>query len=258
MGIGKATALRCAELGMSVYLVDLDKSELDTATNAATQAAGEGTGAVIAFPADVSKFEEMQLLASHVTEKLGTPQFLMNNAVTRIGRGKPLDIEQWRRAMDVNFWGVVHGVEVFRQAMTNAEGSGCIVNVGSKQGITNPPGNTIYNTCKAAVKHYTEALEHDLRNEGGADVTAHLLIPGWTTTGKAVHKQGAGMPAQVVEFMINAVNERSFYILCPDDEVTPEMDRKRVEWAAGDITENRPPLSRWQPDFKDIAAKVCN
>ena len=258
MGIGKATALRCAELGMSVCLVDLDKSELDTATNAATQAAGEGTGAVIAFPADVSNFEEMQLLASHVTEKLGTPQFLMNNAVTRIGREKPLDIEQWRRAMDVNFWGVVHGVEAFRQAMTNAEGSGCIVNVGSKQGITNPPGNTIYNTCKAAVKHYTEALEHDLRNEGGADVTAHLLIPGWTTTGKAEHKQGAWMPAQVVEFMINAVNERSFYILCPDDEVTPEMDRKRVEWAAGDITENRPPLSRWHPDFKDIAAKVCN
>ena len=51
------------------------------------------------------------------------------------------------------------------------------------------------------------------------------------------------MPAQVDEFLINAVNEKWFYILCPDDEVTPEMYRKRVEWAAGDNTENRPPLS---------------
>ena len=108
------------------------------------------------------------------------------------------------------------------------------------------------------MKHYTEALEHELRNEGGARVTAHLLIPGWTTTGKAEHKQGAWLPTQVVQFMIDAVNERSFYVLCPDDEVTAEMDRKRVEWAACDITENRPPLSRWHPDFKDIAAKACN
>ena len=66
------------------------------------------------------------------------------------------------------------------------------------------------------------------------------------------------MPAQVVDFLINAVNEKCFYIPCPDDEVTPEMDRKRVERAACDITANRPPLSGWHPDFKDIAAKVCN
>ena len=258
MGIGRATAIRCAELGMPVCLVDLDGAELEAATDATTKAATQGGGAVLAYPADVSDFEQMQALASHVIKEFGAPQFLMNNAVTRIGREKPVELKQWRRAMDVNFWGVVNGVEVFRQAMTLTDKDGCIVNVGSKQGITNPPGNTIYNTCKAAVKHYTEALEHELRNEGGARVTAHLLIPGWTTTGKAEHKQGAWLPTQVVQFMIDAVNERSFYVLCPDDEVTAEMDRKRVEWAAGDITENRPPLSRWHPDFKDIAAKACN
>ena len=66
------------------------------------------------------------------------------------------------------------------------------------------------------------------------------------------------MPAQIDEFLINTVNEKWFYILCPDDDVTTEMYRKRVEWAASDITENRPPLSGWHPDFKDIAAKECN
>jgi hypothetical protein len=45
-----------------------------------------------------------------------------------------------------------------------------------------------------------------------------------------------------------------FYIVCPDNEVTSELDAKRIAWAAGDITENRPPLSRWHPDYKDAFA----
>ncbi|MEM6499191.1 MAG: SDR family NAD(P)-dependent oxidoreductase [Pseudomonadota bacterium] len=258
MGIGRAAAIRCAELGMSVCLADLGGEDLNEAQAATIAAAPTGSDAVLACATDVGEFEQLQALASQVGDRFGPPQFLMNNAVTRIGREKPVDLGKWRRAMDVNFWGVVQGVEAFRTSMVAANKPARIVNVGSKQGITNPPGNTIYNTCKAAVKHYTEALEHELRNENGGDISAHLLIPGWTTTGKSEHKQGAWLPRQVVDFMIEAVNAGSFYILCPDDEVSPDMDQRRVHWAAGDITENRPPLSRWHPDFKEIAAKACN
>jgi hypothetical protein len=49
--------------------------------------------------------------------------------------------------------------------------------------------------------------------------------------------------------LLAALDRGDFYIVCPDDEVTPAMDRKRILWAAGDITENRPPLSRWHPDY---------
>lgn len=262
MGIGRATAIRCAELGMSVCLADLAGPDLDAATAETIAAASRGSNAVFACATDVGDQEQVTSLAKQVTDRLGGPHFLMNNAVTRIGRDKPIDIAQWKRAMDVNFWGVVHGVEAFRPAMAQASSAsgttGCIVNVGSKQGITNPPGNTIYNTCKAAVKHYTEALEHELRNDDATELTAHLLIPGWTTTGKAEHKQGAWLPRQVVDFMIDAVNFGSFYILCPDDEVSTEMDHNRIRWAASDITENRPPLSRWHSDHKEAAAKACN
>jgi len=262
MGIGRAAAIRCAQLGMSVCLADLAGDDLDSATAQTIEAAARGSEAVLAYPADVGDFEQVQSLAARVTEKFGAPQFLMNNAVTRIGREKPVDVAQWRRAMDVNFWGVVHGVEAFRPGMAkasnNSDSVGCIVNVGSKQGITNPPGNTIYNVCKAAVKHYTESLEHELRNDEPSRLSAHLLIPGWTTTGKAEHKQGAWLPRQVVELMIDAVNSGSFYILCPDDEVSSDMDHRRIQWAAGDVTENRPPLSRWHPEYKEVAAKTCN
>ena len=125
-----------------------------------------------------------------------------------------------------------------------------IINVGSKQGITNPPGRPHYNVAKAAVKAYTELLQHELRNGENTAVSAHLLIPGMTTTGGRDHRPGAWWPDQVVDFMLAALERGDFYILCPDGEVTPEMDAKRILWAARDITENRPPLTRWHSDFK--------
>ena len=161
------------------------------------------------------------------------------------------------QAMDVNFWGPVAMVRAFLPTMQAKGEPGMIVNVGSKQGITNPPGHPIYNITKSALKTYTEALEHDLRSsEGDQRISAHLLVPGWTTTGKKAHQDGAWLPDQVVDFMLDALGKGTFYILCPDDEVTTEMDHKRILWAAGDIVEGRPPLSRWHPDFKAIASGV--
>jgi NAD(P)-dependent dehydrogenase (short-subunit alcohol dehydrogenase family) len=150
--------------------------------------------------------------------------------------------------------GVTHGVRAFVPAMIergrDGGAPGVVINVGSKQGITNPPGNAVYNLCKAAVKSYTETLRHALRSDGAA-VSAHLLIPGWTTTGKAEHKPGAWLPDRVVELMLSSIDRGDFYILCPDGEVTPEMDHKRVLWGARDIVDNRPPLSRWHGGFGD-------
>lgn len=55
--------------------------------------------------------------------------------------------------------------------------------------------------------------------------------------------------------MLAALGRGDFYIFCPDDEVTVEMDQKRILWAAADITENRPPLSRWHPDYAKAFAE---
>jgi hypothetical protein len=45
-----------------------------------------------------------------------------------------------------------------------------------------------------------------------------------------------------------------FYILCPDNDVSRELDEKRIRWAIGDIVENRPALSRWHPEYADAFA----
>ena len=82
-------------------------------------------------------------------------------------------------------------------------------------------------------------------------MNAHLLVPGWTTTGKNEHKQGAWLPEQVVEYMMKAVAKNSFYIICPDDETTEEMDKQRILHATNDIIEDRVPLSRWHPSTEN-------
>lgn len=261
-GIGKAACASLAERGMSVCLVDLPGPHLDDAVAKTASLAPGGASAVVKMPADVSVPEQIDHIHREAISRFGMVHFLMNNAVTRAGRGHSAGIVDWRHAMDVNFWGVVNAVRTFLPGILAMGKPGTIVNVGSKQGITNPPGHPIYNITKSALKTYTEALEHELRsnpdNLDSQRVSAHLLIPGWTTTGDAVHRQGAWLPGQVIDFMIAGLAKGEFYILCPDDETTTEMDHKRILWAAQDIIQNRPPLSRWHPDFEVIAKKECS
>lgn len=245
-GIGLAAVKRFASLGMKVCLVDIDEEALEAAHREVAAEDAE----VIAVRTDVSDRESIARLRDTVIAAFGEVALLMNNAVTRIGGGVWSDEEEWRKAMDVNFWGVEYACRAFVPDMIASGAPGMIVHSGSKQGITNPPGNTIYNVTKSALKTYTEALEHELRNTERCQVTAHLLVPGMTTTGNREHRQGAWWPDQVIDYMMPRLERGDFYILCPDSEVTAEMDAKRMAWATGDIVSNRPPLSRWHPDYK--------
>jgi hypothetical protein len=65
------------------------------------------------------------------------------------------------------------------------------------------------------------------------------------------------MPDQVIDVLLAALDRGDFYIICPDDETTLAMDRKRILWSAGDLVENRPALSRWHPDYAPEFAQSC-
>ena len=106
------------------------------------------------------------------------------------------------------------------------------------------------------MKAFTEALQHELRNTEGCGISAHLLVPGYVFTGLTSHGQsekppGAWTPEQTVDFMIESLERGDFYILCPDNDVPRALDERRIAWAASDLIENRPPLSRWHPDYAD-------
>lgn len=250
LGIGRAASLRFAGLGMRVCMVDLESVDFDTAVADVRAAAGNADD-VMAFPADVAAMDDLENLREAVYQKCGRVDVLMNNAVTRVGAGFWDDLADWRRAVDVNLWGVINGVRTFVPDMIASGKPGTIINMGSKQGITNPPGNSVYNMTKAALKSFTESLQHELRTGTNPNVTAHLVIPGWTTTGKREHKPGAWLPEQVVDEMLPRIAKGDFYIVCPDGEVSRDMDRARILWSAGDISENRPPLSRWHGGYND-------
>lgn len=256
-GIGLAAATRLAALGMNVCLADLPGEALDRAAAEVARDAGSGDASVRAVPTDVSRLEEVRRLKDTAYRAFGEVALLMNNAGIGNGGGPWENYERWRRLLEVNLWGVINGVQSFAPAMIAQGTDAAIVNTGSKQGITTPPGDTAYNVSKAGVKVLTEAVAHELRNVEGCRVTAHLLVPGFTFTGmsgRAERPPEAWTADQVVDFLLARMAEGDFYILCPDNAVTREMDNRRMRWAMDDIVKNRPALSRWHPDYKDAFA----
>lgn len=254
-GIGRAAAMHCARAGMRIVLVDVEDAKLVATRDALGDIVG--LSQLYCARADVADFAAMQALAGKVESEWGAPTLLMNNAAGFVagGPGGILDpLENWQRLFAINLFGVIHGVQAFLPGMLTSGSRARIVNTGSKQGLTNPPGNPAYNTTKAALNAYTQNLARDLREREGSKVSAHLLVPGWTTTGEREHKQGAWLPEQVVDMLAKGLEQDAFWIICPDDETTAEMDRKRVLWNALDIITGRPALSRWHPDYKDAFA----
>lgn len=191
-----------------------------------------------------------------VRGRFGGTDVLMNNAGIQPGSTLFGDPDNWQRIIGVNMWGIINGSRIFAPNMIARGRCGLIINTGSKQGITTPPGDPAYNVSKAGVKAFTEALQHELRNTKDCQVSAHLLIPGFvftglTAKGRSEKPAGAWTPEQTVDFMLMRLEAGDFYILCPDNDVPRALDEKRMLWAAGDIVENRPPLSRWHPDYAD-------
>src|SRR5271165_6033969 len=253
-GIGLAAASRFAGFGMKLMLADANAEALEAAHDRVSKLTRRSDD-VRSFVVDVSRAPDLERLRDEAYEAFGVVAVLMNNAAVGGGGGVLGDEEKWRRILDVNLWGVINGVQEFAPAMIRQAEPSAIVNTGSKQGITTPPGDAAYNVSKAGVKVVTEALAHELRNVGGARVSAHLLIPGFTFTGLTAaaggEKPAAAWTAdQVIDFMLDSMGRGDFYILCPDNDVTRDADERRIFWAAHDIIENRPALSRWHPDYR--------
>ena len=251
-GIGLESAKRFADAGMNVVLVDRKEDALKEAEAALSG----GAGTIISQHCDVSDFEAMQALAAEVEAQFGKVHLLMNNAgVGRMGTKPWEDLDAFHALVSINLMGVIHGCHAFMPGMLAHGEAGAVINTGSKQGITRPPGNYAYNLSKSGVLAYTESVAHALRQEEDCQISAQLLVPAFVYTPMVAafipqKPPFAATAEETVDFMMASLQTGDFYIICPDNETPRPLDEKRIQWTADDIIKNRPALSRWHPDYE--------
>lgn len=253
-GIGLCAARMYLEADMTVLIADIDEAALEEALR---ELGGVSEGRLYAQQCDVSDLVSVKQLRDAAMSKLGKVNCLMNNAGVIRRAGQPWDdLSTLHETLGINFMGVVHGCHAFIPAMLEEGSTGVIINTGSKQGITRPPGSYVYNLSKTCVLAYTESVAHALRQLDDCKLTAHLLVPGSVYTPMVQQfipekPDFAWTAEETLEFALPRIESGDFYVICPDNESPRELDEKRMQWSADDLIKNRPALSRWHPDFKD-------
>lgn len=160
-GIGRGIAERCVSEGMKVVLADIDEANLNQAE---TELKAQG-GIVRGIKTDVSKRSDVELLARHVLDAFSQVHLLFNNAGVAAG-GAPWEAtwNDWKWVIDVNLWGVIHGVKVFTPLML-AQNTEChIINTSSMAGLIAGGGSAPYAVTKHAVIALSESCTHRFNN----------------------------------------------------------------------------------------------
>ncbi|MGX1563032.1 SDR family oxidoreductase [Streptomyces sp. NPDC055506] len=190
-GIGRATALAFAEAGARVVAVDRDA---EAAVRTAESSRLMGASAAWAETADVSDEQAMEKLAEKVTLEYGVVDVLVNNAGIGLS-GSFFDTtpEDWKKVLDVNLWGVIHGCRLFGRRMAGRGQGGHIVNVASAAAYLPSQALPAYSTSKAAVLMLSECLRAELSGQG-IGVTA--VCPGIVNTAITSTAHFAGVDAQ--------------------------------------------------------------
>ncbi len=163
-GFGLEFARRGASLGMNLVLADI---QADALAAAVTEMQGQGAQ-VLGMKVDVSSSNQQQALLDATLQRFGVPHLLFNNA--GVGAGGLIwehSLKDWEWVINVNLWGVAHGVRLFTPVMLQAAASdpsyeGHIVNTASMAGLLNAPNMGVYNVTKHAVVSLSETLYQDL------------------------------------------------------------------------------------------------
>ena len=190
-GLGLAMAPAFAARGASLVLADIDAAALAQAERELAAAGAE----VLGVPADVTRRESVVALADAAFARFGAVHLLCNNAgIALLGPLVGADTGDWRKAMDVNFWGVVHGIDAFLPRMIEQRQGGHVVNTASIGGLQMRPGwNTgAYSMTKYAVVALSEALEQEL---AGSGIGVSVLCPASVRT--AIYDSAKNRPARL-------------------------------------------------------------
>jgi len=265
-GLGRALADRFAREGVKLVLADIDERAL-----AATVEELKSRGiAVVGQRTDVSKGDEVEQLAKRALDAFGAVHIVCNNAgIALMGLAWENPEADWRWALGVNVWGVIHGVRVFAPILLDQGDEGHIVNTASVAGLISPPGMALYSATKHAVVALTEVLHHDLATKSDK-VKCSVVCPAYFPSGiadsersrpaelaaartksedqlgleanlrKAVQSGKLG-PADIAEAVFAAVRDERFYVL------THPKIKPAIELRMRDVLDERNPTNPLRP-----------
>jgi len=261
-GIGRAIVERLARERMKIVVADVEASALDEAIASLRERGVEAIGVVT----DVSSYDSVEQLAARATREFGKVHVLCNNAGVGAHEDVPiweLPLNDWRWTIEVNLWGVIHGIKAFVPAMLAHGEEGHVVNTSSGNGgLIVLPSTPIYATSKSAVSAVTEALHYQLTGFA-AKIKASVLYPGPNIVASNIFTaarnrpkrlerekpqvappmtleailqmaEGAGLklattePAEVAEHLIEGLREDRYFIL-PASESGDQRLRERME-----------------------------
>ncbi|MFD7313866.1 SDR family oxidoreductase [Streptomyces sp. NPDC059883] len=193
-GIGRATAFAFAEAGARVVVVDRDA---EGAARTAELAQLIGAPEAWAEPADVGDGQAMEELAEKVAAEYGIVDVLVNNAGIGLS-GAFLDTtaEDWKKVLDVNLWGVIHGCRLFGKQMAERGQGGHIVNTASAAAYQPSRALPAYSTSKAAVLMLSECLRAELAGQG---IGVSAICPGFVNTNITSTARFTGVSAEEEE-----------------------------------------------------------
>jgi NAD(P)-dependent dehydrogenase (short-subunit alcohol dehydrogenase family) len=259
-GIGFALAERFAAEGMNVVMADIEGTALERAADALRPKAP----AIFATQIDVSRSQDMERLARETYQAFGAAHVLCNNAgVAVIGGVHEHSLADWQWVINVNLWGVIHGVRAFVPRMLAGGDAAHIVNTSSMAGLTTAPFMAVYDVTKHAVMALSESMYKEFLKTG-APIGVSVVCPGLINTnimrssrnrpsdlaeegkyGPLAQAFGQGLgerlaggypPSEVAEHVVQGIRDGRFYIVPAQPEV-----KARAELRARDIIELRNP-----------------
>jgi NAD(P)-dependent dehydrogenase (short-subunit alcohol dehydrogenase family) len=175
-GIGRALCEELGRRGAAVIVTDINAGG---AENVASGIAASGGSARSAF-LDVTCAEDVRVLVEEIAADQGRLDYVFNNAgICTVGEVRDMSLAQWRRLIDVNLWGVIHGSMAAYQVMLR-QGFGHIVNLGSADGLMPFPMMTAYSTTKHAVIGFSTSLRAEA---AGLGINVTVACPGLVRSG---------------------------------------------------------------------------
>jgi NAD(P)-dependent dehydrogenase (short-subunit alcohol dehydrogenase family) len=231
-GIGLAIAERLLAAGARVAMTDLDREAVDEKA-ATLRASGRD---VDSFPLDVRDADAVDRAADRVVDRFGALHIAVNNAgVVNGGTTWGLSLDDWRRVLDVNLWGVIHGVRAFVPRILATGDEGHVVNVASMAAVLPRAALGPYTVAKHGVLGLSDVLRADL-DTAGAPVGVSVVFPGKIRTG--MNPIGTVEPSAVAANVIDAIERGRPYVFT-DDHSTAEVNARleAIIAARGDVVD---------------------